>query len=79
MSPTVFRYKGYRFYFFSREEEAMHVHVYCADGEAKFWIEPDISLARNWALSASQITELRNVVKEHRDEIARAWREHFRS
>jgi len=37
MSPTVFRYKNYRFYFFSREEERMHVHVYCTDGEAKFW------------------------------------------
>ena len=26
MSPTVFRYKGYRFFFFSREEVRMHVH-----------------------------------------------------
>jgi len=79
MSPTIFRYKGYRFYFFSREEERMHVHIYCADGEAKFWIEPELSLAKNWGLSSSQITELRNVVKEHRDEIADAWRKHFRS
>jgi hypothetical protein len=36
MSPTVFRWKGYRFFFFSREEERKHVHVTCADGEAKF-------------------------------------------
>lgn len=27
MSPTVFREKGYRFFFFSREEPRMHVHV----------------------------------------------------
>ncbi len=27
MSPTVFRERGYRFYFFSREEPRMHVHV----------------------------------------------------
>jgi hypothetical protein len=40
MSPTIFREGGYRFYFFSREEPRMHVHVHCADGEAKFWIEP---------------------------------------
>ena len=79
MSPTVFRYKGYRFYFFSREEERMHVHVYYADGEAKFWIEPCISLAKNWGLSDSQVTELMKVAKEHRDEIAEAWRNHFRS
>ena len=36
MSPTVFREKGYRFFFFSREEPRVHVHVICADGEAKF-------------------------------------------
>jgi hypothetical protein len=23
----------------------MHVHVYCGDGEAKFWLEPEVALA----------------------------------
>ena len=77
MSPTVFRYKGYRFYFFSREERRAHVHVHCADGDAKFWIEPSVELARNWGLSGSQITELSTVVAEHRDEIADAWERHL--
>jgi len=45
MSPTIFRHKGYRFFFFSREEKRMHIHVFCTDGEAKFWLEPLISLA----------------------------------
>jgi len=79
MSPTVFRYRGYRFYFFSREESRMHVHVHCADGEAKFWLEPEIALAKNYGLSDSQIAELTNVAKEHRDEIENAWKKHFRS
>ncbi|MGD9164083.1 MAG: DUF4160 domain-containing protein [Chromatiales bacterium] len=47
MSPTVFKEKGYRFFFFSREEERPHVHVISADGEAKFWLEPDIEIAKN--------------------------------
>ena len=42
MTPTIFREGGFRFYFFSREEPRMHVHVHCADGEAKFWLEPTI-------------------------------------
>lgn len=42
MSPTVFRDKGFRFLFFSREEARMHVHVQCERGEAKFWMEPAI-------------------------------------
>ena len=47
MSPTVFREKG-RFFFFSREEYRMHVHVVSGDGEAKFWLEPDLELAKNY-------------------------------
>ncbi len=35
MSPTVFRYKNYRFFFFSREEKRRHVHVECPEGEAR--------------------------------------------
>lgn len=46
MSPTVFRKGKYRFHFFSREEEdSVHIHVISPDGEAKFWLEPTISLA----------------------------------
>lgn len=51
MSPTVFRYKGYRFFFFSREEERMHIHVSSDSGEAKFWLEPSVSLAKDYGLS----------------------------
>lgn len=78
MSPTVFRWRGYRFYFFSREEERMHVHVYCTDGEAKFWLDPEITLACNHGIRASELTAIRNVIEEHRNEIATAWHTHFR-
>jgi hypothetical protein len=55
MNPTIFREDSYRFFFFSREEPRMHVHVYCGDGEAKFWLEPQIELARNHKLSRQQL------------------------
>ncbi|NOY61499.1 MAG: DUF4160 domain-containing protein [Calditrichaeota bacterium] len=77
MSPTIFRYRNYRFFFFSREEKRLHVHVYCADGEAKFWIIPNISLAKNYGLSKKQITELIGIVEERKDEIKDAWERHF--
>jgi hypothetical protein len=47
VSLTIFRYRSYRFYFFSREEARMHVHVISPGGEAKFWLEPKIELAVN--------------------------------
>ncbi len=51
MSPTLFRYIGDRFFFFSREEERTHVHVSSADGEARFWLVPVVELARSHGLS----------------------------
>ena len=69
MSPTIFRHKGYRFFFFSREEKRMHIHVFCTDGEAKFWLEPLISLARNHGLSSRQLNELKEIIEEKKDDI----------
>ena len=55
----------------------MHVHVYCADGEAKYWVEPEIELVKNHGLSRKQIAEVRKAVVEHKDEIVNAWHKHF--
>lgn len=52
MSPTVFREGAYRFFFFSREERRLHIHVNHPTGEAKFWLEPEIELAVNYGLIA---------------------------
>ena len=79
MSPTVFREAGFRFYFFSREEPRMHVHVHCADGEAKFWIEPQIEPAQNTGLSERRLIAAQTLVEAHADEIRRAWHQHFKS
>lgn len=79
MSPTVFREKGYRFFFFSREESRMHVHIVSGDGEAKFWLEPDLELAKNYGYSRQQLKEIESLVEDHRDELVSAWKQHFRS
>jgi hypothetical protein len=77
VSPNLFSYKNYRFFFFSLEEPRVHVHVLSPDGEAKFWIEPQIELAMNHGFKAHQISELEKVIKEHEDEIRNAWIRHF--
>ncbi|CDH46613.1 MAG: DUF4160 domain-containing protein [Candidatus Competibacteraceae bacterium] len=79
MSPTVFRERGYRFYFFSREEPRIHVHVYHSNGEAKFWLEPAIELAQNYGLSAQELHEIESLVRLREQEIKNAWRRHFSS
>ena len=57
----------------------MHVHVLCADGEAKFWLEPKILLANHFRLKSSALTEIEKIIEEHFDEICKAWKKHFRS
>jgi len=77
MSPTIFRKKGYRFYFLSNGEPRVHVHVTCEDGEAKFWLVPSISPALSFGLSPIKINEIRRIIEEHQDEIIAAWERHF--
>lgn len=50
----------------------MHVHVICADGESKFWLEPAIELALNVGLSERQLQQARTIIEEHGDEFRAA-------
>ena len=79
MSPTVFREKGFRFYFFSLEEDRMHVHVACADGDAKFWLTPQVELAMTKGIRPQQLKVIQKIIQEHHHEIADAWRQHLDS
>jgi hypothetical protein len=79
VSPTVFRYRDYRFYFFSREESRMRVHVISPDGEANFWLEPKIELAVKKNPGATELNELKQIVEERQNEIRQNWRRRFKS
>jgi hypothetical protein len=79
VSPTVLRVKGFRFYFFSREERRAHIHVQHADGEAKFWIDPAVELAANFGLKPKRAAEAQKLIEEHLNEIRGAWSKHFPS
>lgn len=79
VSPTVFRDGQFRFFFFSREEVRIHIHVTCPAGEAKFWLEPAIELARSHGLTEHELARARRLVEEREDVIRRAWTDHFGS
>lgn len=55
----------------------MHVHVYSDEGEAKFWIEPEILLARSYGLSAKALNTIQKIIEEREDEIREHWTRHF--
>lgn len=75
--PTILRYKGFRFHFYSNEgHEPPHVHVRKAEDSCKFWLQP-VELAYNTGMTSSVLSELETVVREHRDEFERKWHEYF--
>ena len=77
MAPTVVRDGPFRLFFFSREEERMHVHVSHPDGEAKFWTTPHVALATQTGLSSRQLGDAQAIVENHIEEIRHAWNRHF--
>ena len=79
MAPTIHRDEDFGSLFFSREEPRKHVHVIRAEGEAKFWLEPEIQLARNYGLSRRQLKDAEEIVEERQNEFRAAWHQHFRS
>lgn len=78
--PVIFRYKGYRFFFYSNEgspRESLHVHVRSSEGEAKFWLHPTIYLASSDGFNAQALRELTQVVEQNAVLIERTWNEYF--
>jgi hypothetical protein len=57
----------------------MHVHVHGQNGEAKFWLEPQIELAQNYGLWQKELSEALRMIKGHEHDIRSAWHKHFGS
>lgn len=78
--PVVFRYKGFRFFFYSNEgspREPVHVHVRLGSSEAKLWLEPQVRVASSFGFDASTLRELVEVAQGNRALIERTWHEYF--
>jgi len=78
--PTILRYKGYRFFFYSNEgepSEPLHIHVRMEDRVAKFWVEPAVSLAESYKMKPHELSELQKVVEKNKTKIKRGWYEYF--
>jgi hypothetical protein len=78
--PVVFRYRGFKFFFYSNEGtplEPTHIHVERDDLEAKFWLFPIVRVAYNDGYNPRTLRELNEVVEANKDLIARAWNGHF--
>ncbi|TVR77343.1 MAG: DUF4160 domain-containing protein [Chitinophagaceae bacterium] len=76
--PTVITVKGYRFYFYSNEnDEPVHIHVEKAEGNAKYWLEP-IEEVYSYGFTIRQRREIAKLVEEFQETLKEAWYEYFK-
>lgn len=78
--PVILRYQGFKFFFYSNEGnplEPAHIHVRSPDGEAKFWLVPDVQLARNDGFDARTLKNLAAIVAANKDLLEGAWNDYF--
>ena len=77
--PTVLRWRGDRFYFFSNEgTEPPHIHIDKAGNTVKYWLEP-VRLARQVGFSQAELRELEEKVQSERTMLIEAWNGYFRN
>ncbi|MFN3818125.1 DUF4160 domain-containing protein [Blastomonas sp.] len=78
--PTVLRDRGFRYFFYSDEGsplEPCHIHVSYGDGEAKFWVGEDVTVAYNRGLNRRDLAFAMMVVRAKRSQFERAWYGYF--
>ena len=77
--PTVFREKGYRFFFVMADlSEPLHIHVMKEKAIAKFWFDP-VRLASNKGFRDHELHEIADLIQGHEELIRRCWDERLRS
>ena len=77
MSPVFRRESEYTFKIYSNEEERMHIHVLCDGHEAKFWLEPEIELAKNTGIPEHKLNEIKKIIDRYADSFKEQFQQHI--
>ena len=76
----MFRYKSFRFFFYSNEgspREPVHVLVRAGGSEAKIWLKLQAVVATSYGYDAGRLRELVDVAQTNSQLIERAWHDCF--
>ena len=72
--PTTLRIGPYRFYFYSYDcGEPRHTHVDRDKLSAKFWFDPDVSLANNHGFNRKELRNIERIVRENLETLRNEW------
>jgi hypothetical protein len=75
--PTVLKWKGYRFHFYSADGwEPPHIHIFKDGMEAKIWLR-NLAVAVNMGYSAKELNEIIRKTREEQAVLIEAWNDYF--
>ena len=76
--PTVLRIKGYKFKIYSNEnDEAPHVHIAKAGGNAKYWLVPEIAEEYSYGFTVRERRDIKILIRFNHALLLKAWYENF--
>ncbi|BCX05918.1 MAG: hypothetical protein KatS3mg053_3856 [Candidatus Roseilinea sp.] len=72
--PNALRLGPYRFYFYSYDcSEPRHMHVDRDDMSAKFWLDPDVTLAENRGYSRKELRDIERIMRQNLETLRHEW------
>lgn len=74
--PTIMTIYGFRFFFYSKEESRLHVHIERQDREAKIWLDT-FEIAYNRGFPEIELNKIIRIVRQHEKIFKKAWISHF--
>lgn len=74
--PTILLVDGFRFFFYSREEERMHIHVEYQGKVAKIWLDT-FEIAENYGFKNFQLNYLQAIARKNEKRLKKAWIAYF--
>ena len=76
--PTIIIINGYRFKFFSNEnDELPHIHITKGSGNSKYWLQPKIEEEYSYGFTVRERRDIKKLVQKHSDTLLKAWYEKF--
>ncbi len=76
--PVVLTIDGFKFRFFSNEnDEPAHVHIVKGDGNAKFWLLPELVEAYAYGYTVRERRIIRELVESNQDFLISKWNDYF--
>ena len=75
--PTIFILFGMRFCFYTEDHEPVHVHVIAHGIEAKFNLDPEITLVYNKGLTTCEVRLAKELIAEMRKSFGKDGRKFF--